>query len=250
MPGALKQPRKGALIRNKLGRYAAYAVGEVLLIFVGITLAVAFQNVNDRRRTAALERDILTSIEANLVANINELNANIAVDEYVVRSIEIVLTQLRSDRAWPDSLNGRLRGSFFWSTPFFSTSGYENLNQLGLHLVSDSELLSRLVHLHERSYAFLTGDVDRAMWSKQQSILDPLMAAEIEVVDETVTLEGVDIEGAFKPRNYEASVRSGDLEMALASQRMRLLNGINTRRTAIEETEEVLRLVRDFLNGG
>jgi hypothetical protein len=247
MPGALKHPRKGAVIRGKLWRYTAYAIGEIVLIFIGITLAVAFQNVNDRRRVADLERDILSTVEDNLMANIDMLNRNISVDELVVGAIDTVLTQLRSDRVWPDSLNGSLRASFFWSSPFFSTSGYENLNQLGLHLVSDSELRSQLVRLHERTYAFLTGDVDRAMWSKQQSILEPLVAAEIEVVDESVTIAGFPLEGTFKPRNYEASVRRGNLEFALAAQRSRLLSGINSRRAAIDETEEILRLVRGFL---
>ena len=81
MPGVFKAPRAESIRTHRVVRYLTYAVGEVLLIFIGITLAVAFGNMNEQRRTEDLERQILEAIVRNLEANVVELDRNIDEDE-------------------------------------------------------------------------------------------------------------------------------------------------------------------------
>lgn len=245
MPGVLSHPRKDAATGGRIWRYIAYGVGEVLLIFIGVTLAVAFENSNERRRIVALERDLLTTIESNLRANVREMSQNIALDESFAAAAETSLAQLRRGGEWPDSLNVTLGRAFFWTSPFLAGSGYESLQQLGLHVVSDPDLRDALVHLHERTYTFLTGDTDRAQWAFQESVLFPLIAEELEPEAEDLSASRSGFARSYRPR--DGANTDSRLKSALAEHRRRVLDGIRIRRDAISETEEVARLIRDFL---
>jgi hypothetical protein len=254
MPGALSHPRKEAATAGRFRRYVGYAIGEVLLIFIGISLAVAFENSNADRRTKALEWDLLITIESNLALNVEELRQNIALDETLVAAVEISLAQLHADGEWPDSLNGTLGQAFFWSSPFLATSGYESLQQLGMHLVSDRGLRDALVHLHERTYAFLTGDTERAQWAFQEAVLYPVVTEDLEV---PVNLEAEESRAggpeqftrSYRPRDG-ALRKPGRVETALAEHRRRMLDGIQWRLVAITETEDVAKAIRDVLESG
>ncbi len=249
MPGALSHPRKDAASAGRVWRYIAYAGGEVLLIFVGITLAVAFENSNERRRIVALERDLLTTIESNLRANVRELSENIAWDESFVEAAETSLAQLRQGGEWPDSLNVVLGRALFWTSPFLSVSGYESLRQLGMHAVSDPDLRDALVHLHERTYTYLTGDMDRAQWAFQESVLFPLIAEELHAEVEDPPASPSEFARSYRPRDGSTGA-DGRLASALAEHRRRILDGSRLRRDAIAETEAVARTIRDFLEAG
>ena len=55
MPGFFRGKRAEAVAQSSSGRYLRYAIGEIFLIFVGITLALWFNNWNDQRRLRELE---------------------------------------------------------------------------------------------------------------------------------------------------------------------------------------------------
>ena len=119
MPGALKQPRSDAARSGKVVRYLGYAVGEIALIFVGITLAIAFENSNERRRSAEAEADVLSTIREDLAANLVELERNIDFDLSVIAGVEAVRAHLATQSSWPDSLNASARSR---TSPMSSTS--------------------------------------------------------------------------------------------------------------------------------
>ena len=50
-----------------------YALGEVALIFIGISLAMAFQNWNENRKSLAFEREVLEEIQSAMAFDVSEL---------------------------------------------------------------------------------------------------------------------------------------------------------------------------------
>lgn len=242
MPGVLKARREES-VRFRSGlRYLAYAAGEVLLIFIGITLAIAFENWNDQRRTHALEIEILQSIEQNLVANLEELDRNIDSDRKNIQGLEPVLENMINGLPWNETMGQPLQQSFLWASPYFATSGYENLKQLGLHLVSDSHVKDQLVGLFENTYARLLGDNDEGQRMFEQAVMLPVRNRELENED---PLGGA--QGAVRVRDYEGALERGDLLEMLSQHRGRLLFALRSKEQAHQETVEVLALLREYL---
>ena len=135
-----------------------HALGEVVLIFVGITLALALNSwVSDRDRRAEqlflLQqiRDSLNTDEADFEQTIGYA---LSGDE-VIREVERLIDERLpfSDEVL-DSLGFILLTT---NAPKITTGAYESLKSRGLDLISNIELRSRLVELHEDRKA----EVDR-----------------------------------------------------------------------------------------
>lgn len=54
--------RQNLLQQGKVSRYLAYALGEILLIMIGIFLALQLNNWNDRRLDQIEEQEILARL--------------------------------------------------------------------------------------------------------------------------------------------------------------------------------------------
>lgn len=240
MPGLFRNFRARALVGRRTVRYVLYGIGEIALIFIGITLAVAFENSAERRRAAALAAGLLLGVQQDLDANIAEIENNIRLDEAFLASVNVVLYHLDSPRGWNDSLSVELENALHWSSPFLSTSGYDGLKQAGLYQVPDDELRSSIVHLFETTYTFLVEDHDRAMWVFMESVLNPLLLSELRRTDAGGTRQGL-----VAPRDYQATRESGALRTALLEHQASLVFGLQLRQQALEET----RALRSQIEG-
>lgn len=218
-----------------VGRYLAYAAGEILLIFIGITLAVAFDNAAEARRQEQLTRGLLAGVQQSLMANVVELERNIDRDEANLAAVARVRSHIDSGRAWNDSLSAELARARYWSSPFFTTSGYESLKQAGMHLVRDQELGASIVHLFETTYGFLVGDHDRSMWVWESSVLQPLYGHELVRTDRS----GASTE-LLVPADWEAPRVRAAVRTMLLEHQGQLMQGLSLRRAALEETKDVM----------
>ena len=61
--------RQNLLMENKTGKYFKYAIGEIILVMVGILLALQVSNWNNYRIDRISERKILDNIHRDFVAN-------------------------------------------------------------------------------------------------------------------------------------------------------------------------------------
>ena len=241
-----RQGYEGHVISGKLLRYLGYAVGEVFLIFIGITLAIGFENSRDQRRQEELAKGLLIAIQLNLQANIAELERNIKEDESIIESTSIILTHLSNSQTWGnDSLSAHLERSLHWSSPFFTASGYESLKQNGLHLIVDETLRAEIVHLFETTYAYLVGDLDRLMWVFMGSVTYPIRMRELVRLD-----SGGDEPILRAPRDYTASLERGELRTLLLDHQGHLISGIQLRNQALAETRDLIRSINTFFDDG
>ena len=58
------------LTQNRFGRYLFYAIGEIILVIIGILIALQINNWNERRKTEA-------ELQSGLNAMVEELNKNV-----------------------------------------------------------------------------------------------------------------------------------------------------------------------------
>jgi len=243
MPGVFRWPRVSAIQGRLALRYVLYAAGEVILIFIGITLAVAFENSSEQRRRDQFSREILTAIQRDLAANVIQMDDNILWDESVLSSLDPILNHLSNATPWTDSLGADLEHAMHWSSPFLSTSAYESLIQNGLQLVSDDLLRDQIVHLHESTYGLLVGEVDRLQWVFKEAVLLPIQTGELVRLDDGGTTTGL-----LAPRDYEASLRSGRLRTMFLEHQTNLLLGLELRREARAETLALSDSIERFLS--
>ncbi|WP_426429581.1 DUF6090 family protein [Winogradskyella sp. HB-48] len=58
----LRKIRQKLLVENKLNKYLIYAIGEIVLVVIGILIALQINNWNERKKLKNHERELLTHV--------------------------------------------------------------------------------------------------------------------------------------------------------------------------------------------
>lgn len=66
--------RRRLFLENNFSKYLLYAIGEILLVVIGILIALQINNWNQAKQNQKLEVDYLKGIKRNLNDDISELN--------------------------------------------------------------------------------------------------------------------------------------------------------------------------------
>ena len=61
--------RQNLLMENKTGKYFKYAIGEIILVMIGILLALQVNNWNNENKDRISERKILDNIHRDFLTN-------------------------------------------------------------------------------------------------------------------------------------------------------------------------------------
>ncbi len=86
--------RKNLLMENKTGKYFKYAIGEIILVVIGILIALQINNWNSKQKDIAKEQQILLSLQEEFKQNITELQFDHQIN---LSSIKAVITLLNFD---------------------------------------------------------------------------------------------------------------------------------------------------------
>ena len=139
--------RHSLIQKNKVTTYLLYALGEIILVVIGILIALEVNNRNEQRKSHDLEIKYLTEIKDNLEIDLIDVNFNIDFNRVRLRANQEVLNYLKEKRV--DSLSYHLGNTMFTTRTLVNTSGYESLKSKGLELITNDSLRSNLTRLYE-----------------------------------------------------------------------------------------------------
>ena len=142
--------RKQLMEQSKVTSYILYAIGEVLLVVIGILIALQVNNWNEQRKTANTEEQLLTQLQEDVELLLSELETDMA---YLQRNIErtdslIFYRGSEESEEWKT-----LFSQNYITNPkvFPSRATYENIKSIGLDIISNPELRNLITDLYERS---------------------------------------------------------------------------------------------------
>ena len=76
---------------NSFFKYSKYAIGEILLVVIGILIALSINNWNEGEKTRTVEISYLQNLKTDLKLNITELETFIISRNRIVESANIVI---------------------------------------------------------------------------------------------------------------------------------------------------------------
>jgi len=83
--------RQNMIKENKVSKYLLYAIGEIVLVVIGILIALTINNNNEAGKIKIKELDYLMGIKSDLQLNLTELSAYKTLRETSVNSAETIL---------------------------------------------------------------------------------------------------------------------------------------------------------------
>ncbi len=69
--------RYNLMEQNKTGKYFKYAIGEIILVVIGILIALSINNWNENRKNSSIEKETLINLKSDLESALVQLNEKI-----------------------------------------------------------------------------------------------------------------------------------------------------------------------------
>ena len=82
-------------MENKTGKYFKYAIGEIVLVVIGILIALSINNWNEERKTRLLENSYNQSIKNDLKGDHETIKYIINKTKLVIEAHEVIMEQLK-----------------------------------------------------------------------------------------------------------------------------------------------------------
>jgi hypothetical protein len=82
----LSRIRKSLLAKKQVGRYLLYAIGEIVLVVIGIVIALQIDNWNEWRQERELEQVVLKQLQEDYQSNLDQLNQKVRIRKTLIRA--------------------------------------------------------------------------------------------------------------------------------------------------------------------
>ena len=87
--------RQNLLLKNQTGKYFKYAIGEIVLVVIGILIALQINNWNELRINQGKEQVILRSLKTDFLANLNLLQQEGSTSEEAYNACLMLKTLIK-----------------------------------------------------------------------------------------------------------------------------------------------------------
>jgi len=144
--------RQNLLSEGKTGAYLKYAMGEIVLVVIGILIALQINNWNINEQQRKIEVKYLTEIRDNLKKDLSDIDFNIDFNQNKSQSNKIVLDYLDGKIDYADSLEFHFSNLLFTTRTVVNMSAYENLKSRGLEIITNDSLRQRITTLYEYEF--------------------------------------------------------------------------------------------------
>lgn len=148
MAKLFKNNRKGMIQKNRVTRYLLYAIGEILLIVIGILLALYLQNKNESEKNNEVLRTTISMLKNEIYANKSKIEN--------VQSYHIMLKDTL-EKIDLSIVSADKKKFSFWrgmNAPRLQDAAFQTSVQTGIGREMDPEVLQILngLYSYQQSY--------------------------------------------------------------------------------------------------
>jgi len=147
-----RKRRKTLANENKALKYTRYAIGEIILVVIGILIALQLNTWNEGRKQKVLEIDLLKELKNGLITDLEDANYNLNAQKNTYSSQNLIINWLESDLIYNDTLSTHF-SEISYGTYFASNEGpYQTLKQLGMRTIINDSLRNQISKLYDLKY--------------------------------------------------------------------------------------------------
>ena len=155
--------RKNLADENQILKYSRYAIGEIVLVVIGILIALQINNWNEDQKSRKKELTYLENIRADLLMNIDELNTFIDSRNSCIASCDVLLDFYNENKELDlQDFNSNALNVMIWF-PFIQHDNtyQELLNSGNLAMISNKDIKTGLQDMQVgfSNVAFIEGEM-------------------------------------------------------------------------------------------
>lgn len=137
--------RQQLLTENKFSKYLLYAIGEVVLVVIGILIALAINSYNENQKNIEQEQVILKQLKTDYIANLLQLENKIEMRrKLIAESLNVLEITSKDIPTGKDSLS--MIFATFFMDPTFDPIDNDVMNSGNIKLIRNDTLKQLLSH--------------------------------------------------------------------------------------------------------
>lgn len=150
MSNVFRKARKLLASEGLSSEYIKYAIGEIVLVVVGILIALSINNWNSERKNEQVEYRILTEISNGLIQDRIDITHNKKGHQWGLDACNAFIASMQGQKIASDSAYFYYHCLLRDFTSVQNTSGYESLKSKGFEIVKNDTLRTDIIILYEQ----------------------------------------------------------------------------------------------------
>jgi hypothetical protein len=134
---------------GKTGRYFKYAIGEIVLVVIGILIALQINNWNEIKKGRAFEVKMLTEVKTALIndkAHFQKMiKRNAVADSTATLFIDLIDQNVVFNDTMYSALSGLRKGTLYQ----YNRGPYEAIKSSGIDKISNDSLRNKLINFYD-----------------------------------------------------------------------------------------------------
>ncbi len=219
-----------------MGKYFKYAIGEILLVMIGILLALEVNNWNENKKLKAEEIKLLKELRKDVAFSVAELDTVMVYNQKTVTYLKQIQRHLVNDLPYSKVLDTAFANLDLFHVPYLPKTSYETLKVKGMDRLSNDSLKAKIINVYDFEFQRIIDDYGAWEWGFSQNTTQRMMVGYIrrsnEWGDETA-----------KPNNYEAlksNAEFGNFLNVLITLRSDHINAIQWARQRVHDLHLML----------
>ena len=136
--------------KNKTGKYLKYAIGEIILVVIGILIAVSINNWNENRKLQNEETILLKALKQDFLENkkrlINTIESQEVMIDYSINFIKLITSKTSRTVSQDSILKLKATGANSWYRAELVNSSFNTIISSGKsNIIRNMSLKKRLV---------------------------------------------------------------------------------------------------------
>lgn len=166
--------RQTLAAENNVAKYLRYAIGEIVLVVIGILVALQVNNWNEQRKQRANELHYLINLKTDLNLNIAEIDNYITTRSSQIASAKAVLEYFEGKPLTDlDEFNRHAINVYTWQKFFQINNTFQELTNSGnLAIISSDSIKTGLLNL-ETLYNKLKYEEEHFRYDSEVMLYEP-----------------------------------------------------------------------------
>ena len=152
--------RRQLLDSGSLRKYLTYALGEILLVVIGILVAMQINNWNETRKLNARMISALNEVKEDLIKDTIELNQNIKLQELDLAAQKRIIHVLEKKQSFTENEYRDLGRVELKREVTLIRNGFDLLKEIGLSNMNDETLRNALTTYYGKNQVEVRNEID------------------------------------------------------------------------------------------
>ena len=237
--------RKKMADDNRPLKYMRYAIGEIMLVMVGILLALQVNNWNENRKLRQIEIKLLTEIKNDLEETLIEVKNDLKNHEFYLKASNSLRKILKSEKIESDSIGYYFNLSKGDLQLHPKTSGFNLLESKGMDIISNDSLRMKITNIYQLGIKRLIEIGKLNPYNDIEKDLLPYERRHFKQTDfvfetvPTLIQDSIKLYG-YEPKSIEDLKNDHSFFIDLQNTILKRLNKIRTHKIAIQKIERVI----------